>query len=261
MVAETIDFNEKMGNLPRNILKEPAAGQQENNSQNKFWLASHFRVVPVHDDPNTPAGSRSSKTRFRTVDMLAEGDSNENNNNSNLQNGKQLEEVVPQPSLDRVDQLSTNWKSRLQDFVHRSNDHLFLESPFVSPCPEETRFPRSTGSTMATISTLLDLLGPSDGPVGMQGPVMGPNYAQLVDGGSGFPSSQMLLNNDANSLNQTSHTPLRQDLQPASSSGQFGVLVPLYNEATTILHERVADLNQEDMSVQDTQLPDLALQL
>ncbi|PON69525.1 Histone acetylase PCAF [Parasponia andersonii] len=254
MLAETSDLNEKMGNFPGSFLRENAPGQ------NKFWLASHFRVIPVHDDdPNTRPGS--SKTRFRTVDMLAEGNNSTNIINNNLQKGKHVE-VVHQPPLGRVDQLSANWKSRLQDLVRRSNDYLVMDTTFLSPSPE---FPNSTDPTAATIRTVLGLLDGSNGPLGCQGPVMSPNcagnYTRLFEGGSVLPSYEMLLSNEANSLNPLTNTPLRQDLPPASSSGQFGVLMPLYNEPTNILHESVADLNQEEPSLEDTQPPDLALQL
>ncbi|PON75860.1 Histone acetylase PCAF [Trema orientale] len=254
MLAETSDLNEKKGNFPGSFLRENAAGQ------NKFWLASHFRVIPVNDDdPNTPPGS--SKTRFRTVDMLAEGNNSNNIINNNLQKGKQVE-VVHQPPLDRVDQLSANWKSRLQDFVRRSNDYLVMDTTFLSPSPE---FPSSTDPTAATIRTVLGLLDGSNGPVGCQGPVTDPNcagnYTGLFEGGNVLPSYEMLLSNEANSLNQLTYTPLRQDLPPASSAVQLGKLMPLHNEPTNVLQERVADLNQDELSLEDTQLPDLALQL
>ncbi|XP_062081659.1 uncharacterized protein LOC133788263 [Humulus lupulus] len=262
-VAETSDLNDKMEKNSGNFLRENAAGQHENTSQNKCWLASHFRVIPVHDDGDSYTPCGSTKTRFRTVDMLAEGN-DIMNHNIRLQKGKQVERVQ-QASLDRVDQLSTKWESRLNDFVDRSND---LGPTFMSTIPEEMKF-LYPSPTSSDTTDLLDPWGQSDGLYGLQDPIMGPNYdgnyTQVLEGGtvSSFP---VTYNNEDNSLNQLNYTPmsLRPDLQaPALSSGQLGVLMPLTNEASFILHERVDDDRDPQLQyLNDTdQLPDLDLQL
>ncbi|EXB57589.1 Bromodomain and PHD finger-containing protein 3 [Morus notabilis] len=231
--------------------------QKKTNIQNsKFWLASHLRVIPVHN-PNT------GKRFMKTIDMIAEA--------NKLQKGKQLQivehdnelfssnwqsmlrgkqPVVGDHDLDDDEQLSsTNWQSRLEDFVNKNN--IFdLKS--------------TSGSSQAGTS--------------------GNNWQYLMNSNSmcnstetdqflegfrnGISSLQMLLSND------------HQDHNPfpcgSSSSAQLGILpMPLYNETSCIVHERAgasssAEYHHDrrpDFSTQelllwkDSQQPDLALQL
>ncbi|KAM6597634.1 hypothetical protein CsatA_008158 [Cannabis sativa] len=259
-VAKTSDLNDKMEKNSGNFLRENAAGQHENTSQNKCRLASHFRVIPVYDDGGPYTPNFSTKTKFRTVDMLAEGNNIMNHNNK-LQKGKQVE-VVQQTSLDSVDQVSTDeWKSRLNDFVDRSN-YLSPTLMFSNSKGVKFLYPSPASSDTTDQLNTLDQL---DGLDNLQDPMMGQNYggnyAQALEGGtvSSFP---MMFDNDDNSLNQWNYTPMSLQA-PALSSCQLGILKPLCNEGSNILHERVDDdPDPQLLYLNDTdQPPDLDLQL